>query len=64
MERLGFTDQDAQRKIRKVDRYRADNYRYYTDRIWGASANYDLTINTDLPMDFIEKCIKDALNTL
>ena len=64
MERLGFTDQDAQRKIRKVDRYRADNCRYYTDRIWGASANYDLTINTDLPMDFIEKCIKDALNTL
>lgn len=64
IERLGFADQDAQRKIRKVDRYRADNYRYYTDRIWGASANYDLTINTDLPTDFIEKCIKDALNTL
>lgn len=61
IERLGFNDQEAQRKIRKVDRYRADNYRYYTDQIWGASANYDLTINTDLGMDFIEGCIMDAL---
>ena len=62
MNRLGLEYNDAQRKIRKEDKYRADNYRYYTGRIWGAAANFDLTINTDLGADCIEKCIADALN--
>lgn len=62
MNRLGLEYNDAQRKIRKEDKYRADNYRYYTGRIWGAAANFDLTINTDLGADYIEKCIADALN--
>lgn len=62
MSRLELEYNDAQRKIRKEDKYRADNYRYYTGRIWGAAANFDLTINTDLGADYIEKCIADALN--
>ncbi len=62
MARLGIGFAEAQHQIRKVDRYRADNYRYYTGRIWGASANFDLTINTDLGTGFIEACIRDALN--
>jgi len=62
MERLGIDSVEAQHRIRKVDRYRADNYRYYTGRIWGASANFDLTMNTDLGICFIETCIKNALN--
>ena len=61
MKRLGVEFGNAQHRIRKEDKYRADNYRYYTGRIWGASANFDLTINTDLGIDFIEKCIDDAL---
>lgn len=61
MKRLGVESGNAQHRIRKEDKYRADNYRYYTGRIWGASANFDLTINTDLGIDFIEKCIDDAL---
>ena len=54
---------EAQHRIRKTDKYRADNYRYYTGRIWGASSNFDLTINTDFGIDFIEKYIKEALNS-
>lgn len=61
MKRLGMGYADAQHKVRKEDKSRADNYRYYTGKIWGASANFDLTINTDLGMDFIEKCIHEAL---
>ena len=61
MDRLGLDSGDAQRKIRKEDKYRADNYRYYTGRIWGAAANFDLTINTDLGADYIEKSIADVL---
>lgn len=62
MKRLGMEYNDAQHKIRKEDKYRADNYRYYTGRIWGASANFDLTINTDLGISFIEECIDAALH--
>lgn len=63
MKRQGVEDSEAQHRIRKTDKYRADNYRYYTGRIWGASSNFDLTINTDFGIDFIEKYIKEALNS-
>lgn len=61
--RQGVEYSEAQHRIRKTDKYRADNYRYYTGRIWGASSNFDLTINTDFGIDFIEKYIKEALNS-
>ena len=61
MERLGVEESEARRRIRKEDKSRADNYRYYTGRMWGASANFDLTINTDFGIDFIEKYINEAL---
>lgn len=61
MERLAVTTEEAGRKIRKEDKMRADNYRYYTGRVWGAAANYDITINTDMGADYIEKCVREAL---
>ena len=64
MERLGTEYQDAQRKIRKEDKLRTDNYHYYTGRMWGAASNFDLTINTDMGVDYIETCICDALTML
>lgn len=63
MKRQGVEYSEAHHRIRKTDKYRADNYRYYTGRIWGASSNFDLTINTDFGIDFIEKYIKEALNS-
>ncbi len=60
--RLGTEIGEALRKIRKEDKRRADNYRYYAGRIWGAAANYDITINTDMGIDYIEKSVTDALN--
>ena len=36
-------------------------YRYYTGRIWGTAANFDITLNTDLGISYIEKCIDNAL---
>ena len=62
MKRLGVEYDEAQRKIRKEDKHRADNYRYYTRRMWGASYNFDLTINTDFGFNFIEKYVNEALN--
>ena len=61
MKRQGVEYSEAQHRIRKTDKYRADNYRYYTGRIWGSAASFDLTVNTDLGIEYIEKCIEQAL---
>ncbi len=62
-ERLGINSNEAVHKIRKEDKLRADNYRYYTGRIWGKAANYDITINTNMGVDYIENCVLAALNS-
>lgn len=36
MERLNLSEKDAEQAIRKEDKRRADNYHYYTNRMWGA----------------------------
>lgn len=61
MKRLGTEAKEAQHQICREDRRRADNYRYYTGRIWGAAANFDITVNTDLGTDYIENCIRNAM---
>ena len=60
MERLHLSEKEAKQKIQE-DKQRADNYRYYTGRIWGASANFDLTVNTALGEEYIEICIREAM---
>ena len=61
MERLHLSEKDARQKIQKEDKLRADNYRYYTGRIWGAAGNFDLTVNTAFGEDYIEMCIREAM---
>jgi len=61
MARLDVAAEEAERRIRKEDRKRADNYRYYSGRMWGAAASFDITINTDLGVGYIEKCVREAL---
>ena len=61
MERLHLSEKDAKQKIQKEDKWRADNYRYYTGRIWGAAGNFDLTLNTAFGEEYIEMCIREAM---
>ena len=61
MERLHLSEKDAKQKILKEDKWRADNYRYYTGRIWGAAGNFDLTLNTAFGEEYIEMCIREAM---
>lgn len=56
-QRLNITDKEAELRIRKEDKRRADNYHYYTGRMWGNAANYDITLNTELGEKYIENCI-------
>lgn len=58
MQREHLTDEKAARHhIQQTDKQRADNYRYYTRTIWGASANYHLCIDTSLGEDYVEDLI-------
>lgn len=61
MERRSLSEKDAEQAIRKEDKRRADNYHYYTNRMWGAAGNFDITLNTELGEDYIVKCIEDAM---
>lgn len=55
MQKLNVTSKEAEQQIRKEDKRRADNYRYYTGRMWGMSASFDLALNTELGMEYIEE---------
>lgn len=45
--KMGVTEEEANRLIKKTDKYRADYYRYYTGRDWTNPTNYDLFVNSD-----------------
>ena len=62
MKRLNITEDKAEQQIRLEDKRRADNYHYYTGRVWGVSANYDLTFNTELGTEYIINSVENALN--
>ena len=42
----GETDQNPQKRLADKDKTRRLNYKYYTDRIWGMSQNYYITLNS------------------
>lgn len=56
-----LSKEDALQKIRRMDRRRSDNYRYFTRRVWGFSGNYDLTVNTELGTESVQEIILQAL---
>ena len=61
-ERQNITVEQARELIEKTDKSRAAYYNYYTNKTWGASASYDLSINIDIlgargTVDFIKEFI-------
>ena len=61
MDTEDLSEEDARRKVRRMDRRRSDNYHYYTRRIWGHSGNYDLTIDTGIGAEAVEEIIRRTL---
>lgn len=56
----------AKRKIKKIDKERANYYNHYTQQIWGDKNNYDLCIDTSIigiekSIDLIENYIKNKI---
>ena len=60
-QRQNISEGEAKATVQKNEKLRADNYRYYTHRMWGAAGNFDLSLNTDLGEEFIENCISSAM---
>lgn len=59
--RQNISEKEARAVVQKNEKLRADNYRYYTRRMWGAAGNFDLSLNTDLGEEYIESCIRGAM---
>lgn len=43
----GFDKNKAQREIKRIDKLRANHYKYYTEKEWNNPSNYDICINSD-----------------
>ena len=61
VQRQNISEKEARSVVQKNEKLRADNYRYYTRRMWGAAGNFDLSLNTDLGEKYIENCIRSAM---
>ena len=60
-QRQNISEGEAKATVQKNEKLRADNYRYYPRRMWGAAGNFDLSLNTDFGEEFIENCIRSAM---
>ena len=64
MSKKNLTEKEAKHLILKEERRRADNYHYYTRQIWGASANYHLSLDTSLGYDYVMDVILETAKRL
>ncbi len=44
--RAMLEEKEAEKAVKKIDKYRSDFYKYYTGRDWKDTANYDLCLNS------------------
>ncbi len=44
----GLDKEKAKKEIRRIDKLRANHYKYYTGRDWKEYSNYDICINSDI----------------
>ena len=59
MERESMDEQEMKRYITKINKYRADYYKYYTGKEWTDVRNYDLSLNAGV-LGF-EKCVEEII---
>ncbi|QEY34452.1 cytidylate kinase-like family protein [Caproiciproducens galactitolivorans] len=56
MDLMGCSEKEAESRIEKIDRYRAEFYKYYTGRNWNNPENFDLCLNSERLGD--DNCIR------
>ena len=60
----GLDKDKAEKEIKRIDKLRANHYKYYTEKDWSNRENYDLCINSDIvgvekSAELICKLVKD-----
>ena len=59
-EYYGLDKEKAEKEIKRINKLRANHYKYYTDKIWNDHSNYDLCFNSDcLGVEKTAKIISD-----
>ena len=59
----GLNLEEAEKKIKKINKRRADYYKYFTGRLWHDAALYDLCLNTGhMPEDKCLEVVKAYMN--
>ena len=43
----GLNKEKAEKEIKRIDKLRANHYKYYTEKDWNNPSNYDICINSD-----------------
>ena len=43
----GLNKEKAEKEIKRIDKLRANHYKYYTEKEWNNHSNYDICINSD-----------------
>lgn len=44
----GYDKEKAEKEIKRIDKLRANHYKYYTEKEWKDYSNYDICINSDI----------------
>lgn len=61
----GETDKSPEKRLKEKDKKRSINYKYCTDRVWGMSQNYHITLNSGvIGMDTCVDIIADLAKKL
>ena len=66
VESMGVSVEEAKNLMTKTDKGRASYYNYYTNKTWGASASYNLSIDASIlgiddTVDFIKTFVERKL---
>ncbi len=62
----GMNEETAEKEISRIDKLRANHYKYYTGNTWKDFTNYDICINSDAlgvekSADFIANIVKEKI---
>ena len=64
----GLDEKNAKKEIKRINKLRANHYKYYTEKEWKDNSNYDICINSDVlgvekSAELIYNLIEEKINT-
>ena len=64
----GLDEKNAKKEIKRINKLRANHYKYYTEKEWKDNSNYDICINSDVlgvekSAELICNLIEEKINT-